>query len=124
MSPTVLLVDQHEDSVAVYTILLEHHGYRVLSAGRWQDAVRLARERRPDVVVLAYTAVRRQGVEAVRALAQHESTTGVPLIALSTSVQPSDRDAALAAGCAGYLLKPCPPMDLLAEVRRVVGERA
>jgi two-component system cell cycle response regulator DivK len=117
---TVLLVDSHEDSLAIYTVILEHHGFRVLSAVRWDEGLRLARQGRPDLIFMEFS--RRAGgcLEAARRLKSDASTAAIPLVALSTAFE-SDRDAAMDAGFAGYLLKPCPPLALLAEARRLIG---
>ncbi|HEU0055246.1 MAG TPA: response regulator [Longimicrobium sp.] len=119
-APTVLLVDSHEDSLTIYRVILEHHGFRVLAAARWDEGLRLAREGRPDLIFLEYSRVGGGGPEAARRLKTARQTAAVPIVALSTAFE-ADRDTALEAGFAGYLLKPCPPLALLAEAVRHLG---
>ena len=115
----MLLVDSHEDSVAIYSVILEHHGFRVLSARRWEEGVRLAREERPDLILLEFSRMGGGGMEAARRLRADRATAGIPLVALSTAFE-SDRGTALAAGFSSYLLKPCAPLTLVAEVERLL----
>jgi DNA-binding response OmpR family regulator len=57
----------------------------------------------------------------VRAFRADASTAAVPMIALSTVLGESDRTLLLAEGVAAYIVKPCPPLTLLAEARRLLG---
>ena len=121
---TVLLVDSHDDSRTIYRIILEHHGYVVLGTCCPEEAVRVARARRPDLIVLELAPFRASALEGLRALKSHPATASIPVLALSTALGDPDRERALAAGCAGYLLKPCPPLELLAEARRLLASAA
>ncbi|HEX5725889.1 MAG TPA: hypothetical protein VFX98_10520 [Longimicrobiaceae bacterium] len=118
---TVLLVDSHEDSRAIYALILRHHGFAVVLAPLWEEGRRLARVRVPDVIVLELPPRYPPAWEAPRELGAHPATARIPLLALGTGHAAGDRDRALAAGFAEYLLKPLPPLQLLAQVRRVLG---
>lgn len=117
----VLLVDSHEDSRAIYATILEHHGFGVVAAAYHAEGVRLARERRPDLIVLEYGLPRSEALDAARALRSDALTAAIPLLALSTAYSEAERERALAAGFSAYLVKPCPPLQLLAETRRLLG---
>ena len=116
---TVLLVDSHEDSLQIYTLALRHFGYVVLAAAVHPDGESLARAHQPDLVVLALTSQR--AWESLRALREDPGTARIPIVALSTSGAAQEREQAVALGCADYLLKPCPPMELIAVTRRILG---
>jgi two-component system, cell cycle response regulator DivK len=117
----VLLVDSHEDSRTIYKVILEHHGFGVLAAASPEEGVRMARERAPDLVVLEYGLLPTRALEAARALRGDAGTARIPLVALGTAVGEAERERALAHGFASYLLKPVPPLALLAEARRLLG---
>ena len=117
----VLLVDSHEDSRTIYTAILEHHGFAVMAASRGDDGLRLSRERRPDLIVVEFAPPRQASLALVRAFRGDASTASVPLVALSTILGDADRDLLLAEGIAAYMVKPCPPLTLLAEARRLLG---
>jgi CheY-like chemotaxis protein len=116
---TVLLVDSHEDSRAIYTAIFEHHGWRVLAAACPEEALRLAAEHAPDLVVMEFAPPRTRSLEALRALRRERPATA-PFVALSTTLGDADRDLLLAEGVSAYLQKPCPPLTLLAEARRLL----
>ena len=117
---TVLLVDSHEDSRTIYTAILEHHGFAVVAAVSGDDGLRLSRERRPDLIVVEFSPPRLASLATVRAFRAQPDTAAVPVVALSTTVGDADRELLLSEGVAGYMVKPCPPLVLLAEARRVL----
>lgn len=117
---TVLLVDSHEDSRTIYTAILEHHGFAVLAAASGEDGLRLSRARQPDLIVIEFAPPRQVSLAAVRAFRAQSATAGVPMVAVSTTLGEADRELLLAEGVAGYMVKPCPPLTLLAECRRVL----
>lgn len=117
----MLLVDSHEDSRTIYTVILEHHGFRVLAAAAFEEGLRIARERRPDVIFVEYGYPREHAVRAVRVLRSDGATREIPLVALSTAAADAERERALAHGFSAYLVKPCAPLELLAEARRLCG---
>lgn len=117
----VLLVESHEDSRTIYTAILEHHGFAVVAAAGGDEGLRLSRERRPDLIVVEFSPPRQHSLAVVRAFRAQPSTTAVPVVALSTTPGEADRDLLLAEGIAAYIVKPCPPLALLAEARRLLG---
>lgn len=122
MAPrTVLLVDSHEDSRAIYRVILEHHGYAVVATSHVDEGMRLAGERRPDLIVMELAPPRSRSLDAVRSYRRDARTAAVPVVAVSTLLNEVDRDIMMAEGLAAYLVKPCSPMTLLAEARRILG---
>lgn len=117
----VLLVDSHEDSRTIYTAILEHHGFAVAAAASGDDGVRMARERRPDLIVVEFAPPRQQSLALVRALRALAAAAPVPIVALSTTPGDADRELLYAEGVSGYMVKPCPPLTLLAEARRLLA---
>lgn len=118
---TVLLVDSHEDSRTIYTAILEHHGFAVFAATSGSDGLRLAREHRPDLIVVEFSPPRQASLATVRAFRARADTAAIPIVALSTTIGDADRELLLSEGVAGYMVKPCPPLTLLAEARRVLS---
>lgn len=117
----VLLVDSHEDSRTIYTAILEHHGFAVVATSCGADGLRLSRERRPDLIVVEFSPPRQASLALVRSFRADASTAAVPVVALSTTLGDVDRDLLLGEGIASYMVKPCPPLTLLAEARRLLG---
>ena len=122
-TPTVLLVDAHEDSLLIYAAALGHHGYRVLSSDSCDEAPTLARAHLPHLIILAVSLPSTPAWNAVRALKSAALTSRIPVLALSTTGLPEHRTLALHLGCADFLVKPLPPLELLAAAHRVLAGR-
>jgi two-component system cell cycle response regulator DivK len=122
VSRTILLVEDHEDNRIVYRTMLEHFGYTVLLAGDGAEGVRLARERRPDLILMDVSIPVMDGWEATRTLKADPATGKIPIIALTAHALAADRQRADEVGCDGYLAKPVEPRRVLEEVRRFLGD--
>jgi len=112
--PVILLV---EDDAALRGMLrtsLPPHGYRVIDAASGEDALALARERGPDVVVLDLGLPGIDGLEVARRL---RGWSAVPIIVLSARGQEQSKVALLDAGADDYLTKPFGMGELLARIR-------
>lgn len=118
---TILLVDDDADNRSVVSTLLRHYGFEVIECADGESAVALATLHRPDVVLMDVSLPGIDGWTATERLKGDDATSGIPVIALTGSAFPADRARARALGFAGYLAKPCPPAELLREVRRVAG---
>jgi len=124
VSRTILLVEDHEDNRIVYRTILEHYGYTVLLAGDGAEGVRLAREARPDLVLMDVSIPVMDGWEATSVLKADPATAAIPVIALTAHALAADRARAEEVGCDGYLAKPVEPRVVLEEVRRFLGPDA
>lgn len=114
---TVLVADAHEESRTVYGMLLRHAGYRVLEAASGEEVIRLAHAARPGAIVMAAVLQGVDGMRTLDVLKQDPATATVPVIVLSSFAGDEHERRARDAGCAAYLLKPCPPRRVLDAVR-------
>lgn len=121
---TVLLVEDNEDNRIVYATILDYRGFRVYEASNGEEGIRLARETLPDAILMDISIPIIDGWTATEMLKKDPETAHIPIIALTAHALASDREKAFAIGCAGYLSKPCEPRTVVAEVERVIGERA
>ncbi len=113
----VLIVDDEPKIVRLARDYLEHSGFEVLEAGNGQDALRLARAERPNVVVLDLGLPDMDGLDVARALRQ---ASHVPIIVLTARGDESDRIVGLELGADDYVVKPFSPKELVARVRAVL----
>jgi two-component system cell cycle response regulator DivK len=119
---TVVVADAHEDSRSVCAMLLRHNGFTVLEAATGEEVIRLAYARRPDAIVLGPVLRGVNGVRALEVLKQDPATASIPVVVLSSVSGDEHERRARAAGCAAYLLKPCPPRRVL-DTLRALSER-
>ena len=113
---TVLLVEDSDAIRDAFTILLEDAGYTVLGAGTGGEALRLAEERAPDLVLLDMGLPDMTGLEVVRRIKGDAATAGIAVVAVTGRDEDADRRACLAAGCAAYIVKPVNTQKLVREL--------
>jgi DNA-binding response OmpR family regulator len=119
--PLVLCADDDEDILALVSLRLERAGFRVVRASNGEQALELARAKRPALAVLDVMMPRMTGVEVLRALRAEERTRGMRIILLSARVQESDVTGGLEAGADAYLAKPFRAPELVAKVQELLG---
>jgi len=120
LKPTVLVV---EDETALVTLLhynLEREGYRVLEARDGEEAMLVASEEKPDVVILDWMLPQLSGIEVCRRLRTRQETRNIPIIMLTARGEESDRIRGLDTGADDYITKPFSMTELLARLRAVM----
>jgi two-component system, cell cycle response regulator DivK len=122
-SPVVLLVDDHEDSAAMYAIGLLAMGFQPITSETAEDAFARACQIRPDVVVADVMLTGASGVELARRLRADRRTADTGIIVLTGHAIGSTRQEATDAGCDRFLLKPCLPDVLALEIRDLLNRR-
>jgi len=118
--PLVLLVDDIEDSRDVYGQFLRHTGYEVVEAADGSEALAMAKSLAPDAIVMDLWMPRLDGWESIRQLKALPATAAIPVLVLTGDAYAQARTEAEDAGCQAYLVKPCLPMDVAAEVGRLL----
>ena len=118
--PTILVA---EDEGALVTLLrynLEREGYRVLEAQDGEEALLVAAEEKPDLVLLDWMLPQLSGIEVCRRLRGRQETRNVPIIMLTARGEETDRIRGLDTGADDYLTKPFSMTELLARLRAVL----
>jgi two-component system, sensor histidine kinase and response regulator len=121
----VLVVEDDSDELTIYTTLLTHHGFEVVPAEGFDDALHLARRRQPDLAVVDVNLGEghRDGCDLVAALRDAPETADIPVI-VHTAYGDVYRRALESAGCQDIVHKPANPTVLLEAVRRALGPDA
>ena len=121
MASTVLVVEDDHNVVEILRLYLGRDGHKVLTAGNGIDGLRLAREARPDLVVLDLMLPGMDGMKVCRALREESD---VPIVMLTARVEESHRLEGLDLGADDYVTKPFSPRELAARVRAVLRRSA
>lgn len=119
-SPLILVVDDFEDNREMYVQYLNFAGYRVAEAANGHEALEQAFATRPDLIVMDLSLPGMDGWEATRRLKKDERTKHIPVVALTGHALAGHSKTAIEAGCDAFVIKPCLPEDLAAEIRRVL----
>ena len=114
----ILVVEDNEKNMKLFRDVLAATGYRTLEATTGSQAVDLATEHLPDLVLMDIQLPDIDGVEALARLRADDRTAALPILALTAQAMEGDRERFLAAGFDGYLSKPVDVADFVATVRR------
>jgi two-component system phosphate regulon response regulator PhoB len=112
MSHRILVVDDEPDITALVAYHMAKAGFRVSTAGNGRDALKAAREERPDIVILDLMLPGISGYDILAELRKHEETREVGVILLTAKREEPDRIRGLALGADDYLTKPFSPQEL------------
>jgi DNA-binding response OmpR family regulator len=122
-APTILVADDEEDLRELVAYRLSRSGYNVIGAEDGQEALELAAERTPDLMVLDVMMPKLDGYELTRRVRAEAALRSIPVILLTARSQESDIDRGFEVGADDYLKKPFNPDELVARVRAVLGRR-
>ena len=111
----LLVVEDFEDSRFMMLRLLEMAGYRVLEASDGEQAVELAVQKQPALILMDLSLPKLDGLAATRKIRRHKIMGKVPIVAVSAHDAPESRIEALEAGCNEYVTKPI-DLDHLSEL--------
>lgn len=101
-----LVVEDFEDSRFMMRKLLEMAGYRVIEATDGEEAVQVAIEARPALILMDLSLPKLDGLAATKKIREHKGFRKIPIVAVSAHDSPESRREALAAGCNEYVAKP------------------
>jgi CheY-like chemotaxis protein len=118
----LLVVEDDPTIMGLIVILLEREGYGVIQATSAEDALRLAAEQAPNLILMDVALPGMDGLEATRRLKSREGTSRIPVVALTAQAMKQDAERAALAGCDGFIVKPLSTSHFLGEVARFLGE--
>jgi two-component system, cell cycle response regulator DivK len=120
---TVLIVEDNDKNMKLARDVLQAKGYQTLEAITGEDGVKLAKERKPDLVLMDIQLPGMNGIEAFRQIRADANTSRIPVVALTASVTPTDRSAISAAGFDAFISKPISLKEFLDTVKRLVEKK-
>ncbi|MDQ2936827.1 MAG: response regulator [Acidobacteriota bacterium] len=115
--PTVLVVDDFDDTRLLVKTWLEKKGFRVVEAGNGKQAITAAEDYHPDLIIMDLEMPGMDGLEATRKIRTVGNLAGVPIVAVSAYGADLFRAEALAAGCDEYVATPFEPEELERVIR-------
>jgi two-component system phosphate regulon response regulator PhoB len=120
MRPKVLLVEDDPNLVELVRYNLEAADFDILTTPDGEEALVLATEDKPDVVILDWMIENLSGIEVCRRLRRTPATANLPILMLTARAEEADRVRGLETGADDYLTKPFSPRELVARVRAVL----
>jgi CheY-like chemotaxis protein len=119
----ILYVEDNEDNVYMLSQRLKKHGFVVIIASDGEQGIQIARQEKPDLILMDLGLPSLDGWCAARLLKEAPDTRPIPIIALSAHTMPGDRERALAAGCDEYDAKPVNFARLLVKIGNLLQDR-
>lgn len=113
--PLILLVDDYVDALDLYAPYLSERGFRVVTAASGEDALRVARQERPDLILMDLLMGGMNGTQVMRTLRAEAKFAGVRIIAFTAHVLSGS--AAMSEGFDAVITKPCWPDDLVNRIQ-------
>ncbi len=116
----ILIVEDEQDLQKVLDYNLQQAGHKVLLAAAGQDAISLAREQRPDLVLLDLMLPDMPGTEVCKALKDNATTRGIPVVMVTAKGEEIDRIVGFELGVDDYVVKPFSVRELLLRVQAIL----
>jgi two-component system cell cycle response regulator DivK len=117
----ILIVEDNELHLRLLNDLLRAHGYEILKTEYGQEAIKLARDNSPDLILMDIKLPDLCGFEVTRLLKQDDHTRCIPIIAVTAFAMRGDEGKALESGCDGYISKPIMIHSFLHTVQRFLS---
>jgi two-component system cell cycle response regulator DivK len=114
----ILVVEDNEKNMKLFRDVLEAKGYTPIEATTGEQAVDLAAEQAPDLILMDVQLPGIDGLEALSRIRANEHNAAVPVLALTAQAMRGDRERFLEAGFDGYISKPVDVLQFVETVRR------
>jgi len=123
MSKTVLIVEDNELNMKLFRDLLEAHGYKTLQTRNGIEALSLARDHRPDLILMDIQLPEVSGLDVTKWLKEDEDLRDIPVIAVTAFAMKGDEERIREGGCEAYISKPITVSMFLNTVRQFLGDQ-
>lgn len=118
----ILLIEDNEQNRYLATFLLQARGWEVVHASDGPSGIALAGQCNPALILLDIQLPQMDGYEVARALKADPAVAPIPIVAVTSYAMAGDREAALGAGCQGYIEKPIDPDTFVDAVEAHLGQ--
>ena len=122
MAKTVLIVEDNELNMKLFHDLLDAHGYKTLQTRNGMEALSLAREHRPDLILMDIQLPEVSGLEVTKWLKEDDQLRKIPVVAVTAFAMKGDEERIRECGCEAYISKPISVSMFLDTVRQFIGE--
>ena len=121
MAKTVLIVEDNDLNMKLFHDLLEAHGYNTIETKDGREALKLAREHRPDLILMDIQLPEISGLEVTKWIKEDDSLRTIPVIAVTAFAMKGDEEKIREGGCEAYLAKPISVANFLETVEKFIG---
>jgi len=119
----ILIVEDNEKNLKLVRDVLQVKGYETLEAGTAEEGLKIARARKPALILMDIQLPGMSGIDALKALRAAPATAGIPVVAITASVMQQDRQQIMSAGFNGFIEKPINLRSFLDTVQAAMKAR-
>ncbi len=120
VAKTVLIVEDNELNMKLFRDLLEAHGFATLQTREGKEALQLAREHHPDLILMDIQLPEVSGLDVTRWMKDDDEIKSIPIVAVTAFAMKGDREKIRDGGCEAYVAKPISVTELIHTVKRFV----
>jgi len=117
----VLIVEDNELNMKLFNDLLDAHGYKTLQTRDGMEALDMAREHRPDLILMDIQLPEVSGLEVTKWLKADDELQSIPVVAVTAFAMKGDEEKIREGGCEAYISKPISVATFLDTVRKFIG---
>ncbi len=118
---TVLVVEDNDLNMKLFHDLLEAHGYNIIQTKDGMDALRLARQHRPDLILMDIQLPEVSGLEVTKWIKEDDNLKSIPVVAVTAFAMKGDEEKIREGGCEAYIAKPISVTNFLQTVERFLN---
>ncbi len=118
---TVMVVEDNDLNMKLFHDLLEAHGYNILQTKDGMEALRMAREYRPDLILMDIQLPEVSGLEVTKWIKEDDSLKSIPVVAVTAFAMKGDEEKIREGGCEAYIAKPISVTNFLQTVARFLN---
>ena len=122
MSKSVMIVEDNELNMKLFNDLLEANGYRTIKTRNGLEALDLARQHRPDLILMDIQLPEVSGLEVTKWIKEDDNLHAIPVIAVTAFAMKGDEERIRQGGCEAYISKPISVSKFVETVRAYIGD--
>lgn len=122
MAKSVLIVEDNELNMKLFNDLLEANGYKTLKASNGLDAMALARDHLPDLILMDIQLPENSGLEVIKWMKDDPKLDSIPIVAVTAFAMKGDEERIRQSGCEAYMSKPISVPNFIETVKQYAGE--
>ena len=121
MAKKVLIVEDNELNMKLFRDLLEAHGYETVQTSEGLKALDMAREHKPDLILMDIQLPEVSGLDVTKWIKNDEELAAIPVVAVTAFAMKGDEERIRQGGCEAYISKPISVMHFLQTIRQHLG---
>jgi len=122
MAKKILIVEDNELNMKLFNDLLESKGYEVVQTRNGMDALELAREHKPDLILMDIQLPEVSGLDVTRWIKEEDELAMIPVIAVTAFAMKGDEERIRQGGCEAYISKPISVATFLETIKHHIGD--